>query len=109
MLGVTKKTPNCLVYSELERYPFSLYASLRAVKYWIKILYMEEDRLPRLSYQRELLEENKKHNWAKSIKNILDINGMGYIWINQWVDYPNKFIKELEQRMKDIYDQERHN
>ena len=83
LLGVTKKTPNCLIYSELGRYPLSMYASLHAIKYWFKILSMEDDRLPKLAYNRELLENNQKNSWARGIQNIWESNGLGYVWYNQ--------------------------
>ena len=108
LLGVTKKTPNCLIYSELGRYPLSMYASLRAVKYWLKIMCMEEERLPKLAYQRECLEANKKNSWSKGIQSILELNGFGFVWINQGTNNINAFMRNLEQRMKDIYHQTWH-
>ena len=87
MLGVTKRTPNCLVYGELGRYPITITAKLRAVKYWLKITEMDEERIPKLAYYRELMEENKKHNWARGVKQLLEENGFGFVWESQGVLY----------------------
>ena len=109
MLGVTKKTPNCLVYGETGRYPLYVDSRVRAVSYWLKIVNMDEDRLPKLAYRRELLERRKKYNWALEIKNILDRAGFSNVWLEQGVRYPKAFTKELNRRLKDIYIQDWHN
>ena len=108
MLGVTKKTPNCMVYGETGRYPFYVDSRLRAVGYWFKIISMEDDRLPKIAYRRELMERRKKFNWAMEIKNILDRTGYSNVWIQQGVRYPKAFLRKLSKRLKDMYNQEWH-
>ena len=79
LLGVSKKTPNCLVYGETGRHPWFIDSRVRAVGYWLRLLKMDEDRIPRQAYTKELDSNKKKLNWAKEIKNILNRAGFGYI------------------------------
>ena len=105
LLSVRKQTPNCLIYGEMGRFPLSIESKLRAIKYWFKIRKMDENRLPRLAYTRELTEIKNSHNWSAGIKSILEQNGFAYVWNTGFVMYENAFIKELRQRMRDIFRQ----
>ena len=58
LLGVTKKTPNCLVYGETGRFPFSI--DTKGRKLLAENHNMDANRLPRLAYERELKEREKK-------------------------------------------------
>ena len=41
-LGVDRKTPNDLVYGEAGRFPIQINASVRCVRYWLKLTRMDE-------------------------------------------------------------------
>ena len=45
-LGVSIKTPNDLVYGELNRFPIYLNSAVRCIRYWFKLTRMENFRLP---------------------------------------------------------------
>ena len=105
LLGVRKKTPNCLVYGELGRYPLSINTKIQVVKYWFKILNMSDDRLPKLAYMRELTEENKIGSWCNGIKTLLQQVGFGYVWEDPRCIVESTFIKDLKLRLKDTYQQ----
>ena len=107
-LGVSRKTPNNLVYGETGRYPLYINSMIRAIKYWFRLLNMTEDRIPRIAYERERREEQKIQNWAIEIKRCLDRYGFSEIWTQQRVNNENGFLKELKQRMIDGYRQEWH-
>ena len=49
-LNVDMKTPNDLVYTEMCRYPITTNSIINCVRYWLKLVRMEEFRLPRKSY-----------------------------------------------------------
>ena len=106
LLGVTKKTPNCLVYGETGRFPFSIDTKARAVSYWLKVTNMDTNRLPRLAYERELKEREKRYNWAREVKNILDRAGFSYVWNSEGVTNERGFIRKLKRRLRDIYMQD---
>ena len=49
-LGVDIKTPNGLVNGETDRFPVTLKSAVRCIRYWLKLTYMGEDRLPHKAY-----------------------------------------------------------
>ena len=104
--GVTKKTPNCLIYSEVGRYPLYIESTLRAVKYWIRIVNMDCNRLPKLALMREVKEAEKTNNWALNIKKVLDKYGFGYVWNENGTLQGRGFLKALKERMVDVFRQE---
>ena len=105
-LGIKAKTPNCLVYGELARFPLHINSKLRAISYWLKILDMEETRLPKLAYYRELREDRKTLSWCNEIKSILDETGFSNVWTLQNPNIVPNFQKALKRRLIDIFIQE---
>ena len=87
VLGVGKQAPNCLVYGETGRYPLYIEGQIRALKYWFRVLKMEDSRLPKLAYTRELNENKQSHNWVAGIKALLERSGFAYIWETGCVMY----------------------
>ena len=45
-LGVDRRTPNDLVYGEVGRFPIQINASVRCIRYWLKLTRIDEHRLP---------------------------------------------------------------
>jgi len=50
-LGVDRKTPNDLVYGEVGRLPIQINACVRCIRYCLKLMRMEEHRLPLRAYK----------------------------------------------------------
>ena len=46
-LGVTLRTPNKIVYGELGRYPLFVNSTLRCLKYWLRVLKIDDIRIPK--------------------------------------------------------------
>ena len=42
-------------------------------------------------------------NWTAELRNILYINGFGYVWEQQYVENKEEFMKSFSQRLKDCY------
>ena len=60
-LGVDRRTPNNLVYGEVGRFPIKINACVRCMRYWLKLMRMEEHRLPLRAYKMLLnLDQRKK-------------------------------------------------
>ena len=108
LLGVTMKTPKTLIYGELNRYPLSIDSKLRTIKYWLKLQEMDNSRLPKQAYLREARELNNERSWGRQVKDLLEQNGYGYVWLNQGVLYKNSFLKSFKQRLIDQYWQQWH-
>ena len=105
-LGVKAKTPNCLVYGELARFPLAINSKLRAVSYWLRLLDMDDTRLPKLAYLRELKENRKTKSWCNDIKDILDHTGFSNVWTQKNPNIIPNFFKTLKRRLLDIFIQD---
>ena len=103
ILGVRKQTPNCLIYGESGRFPLNIESKIRVIKYWYRIINMEQDRLPRLAYCREFEEYTKKQNWARGIKELFESTGFGYIWELGFATQINSVARQLKLRLKDMF------
>ena len=99
LLGVSQKTPNILIYGELNRYPLYIDSIIKTLKYWFKLIQLEEDRIPKLAYNKELNELEKRMGWGKTVKNILETNGCANVWLDQGVGDPMRYIKMFKQRL----------
>ena len=101
-LNVDIKTPNDLVYKEMCRYPITINSTINCIRYWIKLVQMENHRLPRKAYNvLYRLDNNGKETWATNIRLCLSQNGFGYAWMNQGVGNANTFLKTLKERLID--------
>ena len=76
------------------------------MKYWLKILNMSDDSLPKIicTMQKNDTANGINYvsaNWAFQIKSILETHGLGFLWYNQNIEsIPFSFIK---QRILDNY------
>ena len=106
-LGTPLKTPNKLVYGELGRYPLFVNSTLRTIRYWLRLLEMDANRLPKQCYQMlHNLAENNKKCWATDIRDILCTTGFQFAWTNQGVGNKRTFLSAFKQRLIDIFIQE---
>ena len=106
-LNVDVKTPNSLIYGELGRFPLVINSTIRAVKYWLKILKMPDNRLPKqalLMLSKTTIPDNL--NWLKYIEDCLCKYGFAYIWYNRGTANEHSFLRNLKVRLQDCYRQE---
>lgn len=109
-LGVKTSTPNSVVYGECGRYPLYISMYKRIIKYWIRILNLQDSRYVKLSYNMLLqLAMHGKMNWVYKVKQLLCSNGFGFIWEQQRIDNVPAFISEFTLRLKLSFEQEWHN
>ena len=94
------------LYGELGRVPLYITRKINMLRYWYKLLRLNEQALPKIVYL--MLKDDTENgvtyvgaNWAFQIKSILESHGLGYIWQSQNIDtVPFAFIK---QRIMDTY------
>ena len=104
LLGVNAKTPKQLIYGELNRYPIEIDSKIKTIKYWLKLQEMQEDRLPKQAYLRDIKEMGAhEHSWSKEIKTLLETNGYGNIWLTGGTEWPKSFIRNFKQRLIDQF------
>ena len=87
-LVVDRRTPNDLVYGEVGRFPIQINACacVRCIRYWLKLILMEEHILPLRAYKMLLnLDKSGKTNWVTKVRKTLCANGFSYVWDNQGV------------------------
>jgi hypothetical protein len=107
MLGVNRRTPNDLVYGEFNRHPIVINCVINTIRYWLKILNMGNNRLPKKAYMMiKTLDERGKETWATNVRLCLFRYGFGYVWLNQGVGSVRVFLKTLKQRLIDMRWQE---
>jgi hypothetical protein len=103
-LGVPTLTPNKMVYGDLHRFPLHVISSLRAYKYWIRVLNMDNDRLPKLAYNMLLsLDNNGKSCWVTQVKLFLCNLGFQYVWLDQNVQTATRALPAIKQRLVDNF------
>ena len=106
ILHVRKSTNLSGLYGELGRVPFNITRKIRMIIYWIKLLNLQENALPRRIYSmlKNDAENNISYrgsNWAYHIKSLLDELGLSYIWQQQTdIAIPFNLIR---QRILDSY------
>ena len=100
-LNLPIRVPNLIVYGETGRYPLFVNGIIRSVRYWLRLLRMEDYRYPRMMYGKLL---NSTHrNWTHRIKEILCKYDYEDIWISQNVGNEAMFIRNLKQRIVHEY------
>ncbi len=107
VMGVSTTAPNAAVLGDCGRLPVAVFAMLRCVKYWLKILEMQADRMPRACYNMLYQQsEGGRQNWATEIRTILFSFGFGFVWMEQGVGDVGHFCRELKQRFSDCASQQ---
>ena len=95
---------NDAVLGDCGRYPMYINAVKRCVKYWLKILRMQDSRYVKKCYiMLKCYSEAGIVNWASRIKHLLCSNGFGYVWERQSVENEYQFVNTLVERLRDQY------
>ena len=68
ILGVKRNTSNVAVKAELGRFPLFRDVLQIMLKYWIRLLKLDDSRLVKKAYLTELKNDNKKWTWSQSVK-----------------------------------------
>ena len=109
LVHVGGKTSNVAVMGELGRFPVFTSTYVKVIKYWIKLVEMDNTQLPKSAYNTlYLLDDAGKTNWVTHVKNLLYRYGFAYAYINQGVGNNAVFISLFKQRVLDNYIQEWH-
>ena len=98
VLCVNKSTNLLGLYGELGRIPLYIMGKANMVRYWIKLLKSNENKITKQVYQmlRQDANNNISYNklsWASHIKSILETLGLSNFWTTQ--DLFNKKIAIL--------------
>ena len=99
VLGVKKTTNLTALYGELGRVPMLIKRKINLIKYWKKIITLDDNNLVKAAYQMLRIDDSnnktyKNKNWATQVKNILNDHGFSNIWLTENIDkYTFEIIK----------------
>ena len=106
ILHLKQSTPDCIVYAELGRFPLFLYAKVRMINFWGRIINGKECKIAHVLYKLLLINLNNygfESKWLIYIKNVFNNCGMSNIWYMQFAD---KWVsKSVELKLKDRFTQ----
>ena len=106
-LNVGWQTPNKMIYGDLCRYPMYITSAIRCIKYWIRVVNLPEDRLPKKAYRMlHHLQNSGKKTWAYHVSQILCANGFQDVWDQGNVGDLSAFICLFRQRLISRFHQE---
>ena len=94
LLRVRATTQNSFVYGELGRTTLLTKRAVSVIKYWLKIVRLDEIKYSKVVYKCMLreVENNPNHSsWATSVRNLLQSLGFNDAWLFQGVGNENAF------------------
>ena len=96
---VKKRVSNVAAKIEMGRYPIFIDAIKNCLNNWHRI------QSGKGNYLMQLMNQNCSEygNWNKSIKNILEKHGFGYVWVGKDINTDNFSVDlpEIIMRLKD--------
>ena len=101
-LGINSSTNNCMALGECGRLPLNVTYQTNCIKYWCKLLQMQDSRYPKQPYEMlKSLDDVGRITWATKIKMLLFQYGFGYVWITQNIGDADIFVTQFKQRLSD--------
>ena len=102
LLKVPNYTSSISARGECGRLPLCFIYFTRCIKYWLKLIRMEEFRYPKQCYlMLKRLDECNRITWATKVRLLLCRYGFGYVWLSQGVGDTYSFIRIFKERLKD--------
>ena len=100
-------TYHVLARGECGRYPLFIDYYCKCIRYWIRLIRMDDTRYPYHCYRMlRRLDDAGRITWASKVKEILFKYGFGYVWVNENVGDEVMFLKAFKQRLMDCAKQE---
>jgi len=102
-LNVAVKTPNAMIYGDTGRYPLYIGATMRTLKYWLRILRMDESRLPHRVYTMMMNNIETGANWAFKVRELLQNNNLSHVWWAQRVNDETSFLCRMKEGLVNTF------
>ena len=97
-----------MAYGKLGRYPLYIDSAARALKYWTRLLTLDDSRLPRQAYFKGRLNRGNKKGWETQLQQTLATNGLAYLGDPQNHPPPPGTHNMIKQRLIDQFKQNWH-
>ena len=109
LLKLPNQAVNVAVRGECGRLPIKVTATLNVLKYWCKLVCMDNNILPKSCNKMiYALDLNGRVTWATKVKHLMYNSGFGIVWLSQEIGNVSLFLIEAKQRLIDIAHQEWH-
>ena len=112
IIGVSKYTPNAMVYGETGEYPLSCIVNMRMINFYMSLVNGKQKKLSYIMYtfsRKHTDMFNGGFRWIEHIKHNLQIIGMSDIWNFSGNGFSNTYVKNaIKLRIKDIFQQNWH-
>ena len=101
-------TPNSYVYGELGVYPLFIERQVRVIKYWLKLIKLNNDKgIFVYSIYKQLsqlsISQPRAVTWATRVRDTLYRCNLGTYWDSRTVSNDTFFISLLRRRLQDNY------
>ena len=107
ILKVKMSTNNYALYKELGRYPLSIVRQVRIVKYWFKLISDSNSNCILKSVYQCMVSQTENNNnqllWSTKVKQLLQRNGFGEVWLFPDSVNVRVFLNILKTRLIDNY------
>lgn len=109
LLNAGSRAPRVMVLGDLGRLPVYVQTAVRCIKYWLRIVKLDDKRLPKIAYRMHVhLDDLGQKSWAYNVKTLLCASGFGDVWQQQGAGDTNLFLSVFKQRLSDQARQDWH-
>ena len=82
LLGVGSTASDVAVLGEIGRSPLAIHFKMRCIKYWVKLLKLPDQRMPKACYKTLTnLDEDERKIWANDVKLLIQTYGFNFVWM----------------------------
>ena len=99
LLGVHKKTTSMAIHAETGKKPISIKIFVLIIKYWLRLSTCENGLLVEVQKLNLEQDENRKQNWMRIIKYLLQITNMQEIKPSDCSKENNKLAIKFQQKI----------
>ena len=91
-----------MALGECGRLPIAYHNNVKLIKYWLRLIHMDQSRYPKNCYDMLKRYDNiGRTNWVSKVREFLFSYGFGIVWISQEVGNITQFVGIFKQRLKD--------
>lgn len=97
LFNLSRYTPGYILRLELGQTNTSILFIKLILKFWIRILKMNDHRFTKIAYKHYFYNHSDpiKFNWTLKIKSIIENSGFSFVWLSQDPDVAIKFLPQI--------------